>query len=91
MKLLEKAQNIVLFFIGLFFGYIGLGLFTDVRIDRVRPFIIKQGVEEGVKAGVVEYEKRYLMNEKALVRERQARDAALKEYGRRLNKILEMK
>ncbi len=78
-------------FFGVYAGYLSLALVTDLRINQLRPFIIDQGVREGVRAGVAAYETQSVRNQSLLQERREARDKALKEYVKRLDRILEMK
>ena len=77
-------------FIGAYFGYFILCFITDIRIDRLRPYLQEASIKAGTKACAEEYERRYLQNEHLAVMKRKKRDAALREYGKRLNNILEV-
>lgn len=86
MRILER---IVFSSIGLCVGYIALAIFTDVRIDRLRPFITQTAVNEGVAAGIAEYEKRNKEWEPIRAKKRKIRDEAIRKYLRRIKEISE--
>lgn len=77
-------------FFGFFFGYLALAFFTDLRIDTLRKYLNANAIKVGTQACAEEYERRYLQNEHLAVMKRKKRDAALREYGKRLNNILEV-
>lgn len=84
-------ELILAMFFGVYVGYLLLAFATDIRIESVREFITKRGVDEGVRAAVVEYAKHYIENEDVMAKKRKARDKALKRYADKLNRILDMK
>lgn len=84
-----KLGAVLFFFLGAFFGYIALGVFTEIRIDKLRPFITKRAVDEGVQAGVEEYKKQMKEEEPVRIKKRQIRDRIIKEYLERISQIME--
>lgn len=84
-------EAIIALFLGTYFGYLLLAFVTDLRIDRLRPYLQEASIKAGTKACAEEYERRYLQNEHVEVMKRKKRDAVLREYGKKLNEILEEK
>lgn len=70
--------------------YALLAILTDLRIDKLRPYLQKASIEAGAKACTEEYERRYMANEHLAVMKRRKRDAALRQFVKRLDSILEM-
>ena len=78
-------------FIGFYFGYIGLALFTDLRIDELRPYINSEAVRQGIEAGAKVYKEEYVRDEALHVRKRKARDHAIKQYMKKMEGLMEEK
>ena len=95
MKFIEEKRSfsdrflLVLFLsFGIFIGYIFLGIFTDIRVGKLRPFITKHAVEEGVIAGIEVYKKQLEIDEPLLSKKRKAKDEALKRYINKMEEII---
>lgn len=82
-------HNSLLVALGAFFGYIALALCTDIRVDKLRPFIAEQATRIAVNEAITQYEKRQTEDEPLRVKKRDARDKLVREYAARLTKIME--
>lgn len=75
-------------FIGFYFGYIGLALFTDLRIDDIRPFIQRGAIETGVEAGIKKYKEEFVKDEALHSRKRKERDRIIKRYIKEIDSLM---
>lgn len=87
-KYMKWTERVLWGLIGSFFGYIPLVILTDIRIDRLRPFVSAGAIEEGVTAGIDAYKKEYIKDEKLYVRKRKARDEEVRRYIKKLNDFM---
>ena len=90
MKQHITLGNLGFLSIGLFFGYIALGIFTDVRIEKLRPFVTHQAIQQGIVAGIEEYEKRQKEDMPVRRKKRIERDRLVVDYLGRLKNIMEV-
>lgn len=83
-------EAIIALFLGTYFGYLLLAFVTDIRIDRLRPYLQEASIKAGTKACAEEYERRYLQNEHVEVMKRKKRDAIIKNYAKIITRAAEM-
>lgn len=71
-------------------AYIAMCLFTDLRIDKLRPFVNQAAIKIGVYEGISAYRKELAIDEEELIKMRRGRDQKIKKYLQRLEDMMDV-
>lgn len=84
-----KITNILIFLLGMPFGYVFALFLIDLRISVLKPDLSKVAVEQGVQAAIERYKMEYAHGEHLSARKRKARDQEVIKYIRKLEMMME--
>lgn len=77
--------------LGFFFGYFILAFVTEIRIDKLRPFLSAQATKTATERALELYKMESRRDESFAERQRTVRDEAIKKYLKRLDEIMDYK